>query len=60
MNLFAQRVAAWGGFGLPELAITMQWNFTDWAWGWCGEFADLGMAGLVLGPFQLMFEWSIL
>lgn len=61
MNGFLQRSAAMSGFLLPAgFAATVQWNWHEWAIGWCSEWIDLGMAGLVLGPMQLMFEWSIL
>jgi len=61
VNTVIQHAAYATGLALPGgFAATVQWNWREWAFGWCGEFSSLGMAGLVVGPFQLLFEWSIL
>ena len=42
-----------------EFTVSLAWSWDDWAWGYCTEFADLGMTALVLGPLHIQFDWAI-
>jgi hypothetical protein len=44
---------------LAELSVSLGWDWGDWAWGWCGEFAELGMAAFALGPMLIQIDWPI-
>lgn len=60
MNAILQTFGVQRADFLPEdLAIHFDWAWTDWAWGLCTEFYDLGMVTLVLGPCHIMVDWAI-
>lgn len=46
---------------LPEgLALKFDWSwFSEWAFGLCTEWMQLGLITLALGPLHINLEWAI-
>lgn len=58
MDAISQMIKAWEwSFSVPRVSIEL--DFENQAWGWCGEFRDLGFVALILGPLHIQFDWDI-
>lgn len=42
-----------------EIEIALSWNPRTWVIGHCAEFAELGMASLVIGPLHVQFSADV-